>query len=300
MDVNKNNSKANNRSLWIAVVILSVIAVAIWSFDAATYINKMNSDSSDSIGDIAVNNTEDKPSSEGSKIPFEELTKEQAIDAFIKMQQVGYSPNGFVNDSVILQEGDDYLGLLPSYEKTDDVPSLYHSKYSYISMGTDFDGGRSGEERIDYADDCYVVFVVPSNRYRGVSFDKKCLDYERNSAGLSKELTFNDVSLGFAKKALPILTISKNVSGKGLAYVYDYSFKETSDAVSLITYNIGIGAFPYSVELYTMECILDKNTGNVSWTISKEGSMESQRTLVKSFPLSDAELERILKETDLG
>ena len=250
-----NQAAGNTESTWhknrkLCYIVLGALAVIVGVGLVAMLMVGSGDGSGGSTGD---NNNDDSSSggvatgggaSETNRKPFMDLTKEEAVAAYLEMQKPNYIPEGYISDTAIPTNGCEKPQNLPlySYANKDDVEGIYNDS-TFVAMGA--------LDRVEFVQDYYAVaFSVPYEYeatwaedgtalgcLRAFSFNKQYYDYSEES---SPNGAFIDASPEFIKVALPVLATFSGGTAQ-LSNIYSYDFEEDEDGITLNIHELGIG-----------------------------------------------------------
>ena len=305
MDTEQTKTKNQNKIYYIIIAIFSVLIIVLGTIDAILVIKNNSStepshSSSDNKSDGSDANNSD--TGDGTEKSITDLTKEEAIAALKEMSNPYYTPEGFLDPAMMPQGAKRYFILEYSYETLDDIKEEdYHvSEFNKYPLNiTPVDGTYAVVTAVDGDK---IIASQPT----GIAFDKRYINFyeettieEGGSQSTNSRLDILDTSDAFIKKALPILFISLDYFGPSLNSIYDYEYQEEDGSISLITYNIGIGlnmqeldtatadSIPYAINIYTVKCSINKDTGKFSWDRDEQGN---KNKIINSFPIDENEM----------
>lgn len=248
---------------------------------------------------------------------LENLTKDEAIDIVRNMYgESKCTTKGLLPKKLELKSNEYAQKILYSYDDVAEVPSI--AQESVMGLGDSFANRKPTDDfLIDETTDYYTIVSIDNSKvscgelneykstiscYRGISFNRKYLDYHEKVEGYSHsdEMIFNDLSADFVELALKIIMAIDMWDGNSL---YEYYFEDGGDSFAITGIFFGVGldmsnlegatAFnvPYAINIYEKKLTLDKNTGKVAWEKydSDYGGKTSSNAL-KSFSLSDDDL----------
>lgn len=248
---------------------------------------------------------------------LENLTKDEAIDIIRSMYgESKCTIEGLLPEKLELKSNEYAQKILYSYDDVAEVPSI--AQDSVMGLGDSFANKKPTDDfLIDETTDYYTIVSIDNSKvscgelneykstiscYRGISFNRKYLDYYEKVEGYSHsdEMIFNDLSADFVELALKIIMAINMWDGNSL---YEYYFEDSGDSFAITGIFFGVGldmsnlegatAFnvPYAINVYEKKLTLDKNTGRVAWEKydSDYGGKTSSNAL-KSFSLSDDDL----------
>lgn len=296
------NEKKKRKGLVIAVVVASVVALCGIGFGILQVI-KNNKDINESPGISYM-----------GKKSISELDKEQAINEYINLQ----NKSSLIVDSAILpSENESDTTLLYSYG--DDNEILGIAMNSMNNLGIEL---SSSNIKIERANDYYSIISIDqdiidckeltfSSCHKGVSFNKKFLDYrkeeiptEYGGVSTNEAVTFTNTNRESISEVLPILIyLFLQPEDETRSNVYDYSLEELANNYTVKVSKIGAGmnmknlrkatdnnyynAFSPAINLYSFSYSIDKSTGEVSPIKNEDGSV---RDIVNSFNLTSDDL----------
>lgn len=241
----------------------------------------------------------------------EDVAKEDAMAIVLKMRSKN-SDNctieGLLPKQLELKSNEFTQKILYSYDDVSEVPEI--AKDSVMGLNA-----RNAEYfQIDETTDYYTIVSVDNSKvacgelditsstiscYRGISFNRKHLDYHEKVEGYnhSDEMIFNDLSADFVELVLKIMMATDMWNNSSL---YDYYFEDGGDYFMLTGLYFGVGidmgkldsatAFdiPYAINIYEKKIKLDKKTKKAAWEKTKTTyGEESSMFNIKSISLSD-------------
>lgn len=296
------NKKEKRKGLAITIVVASVVAICGIGFGILQVI-KNNKDINESP-DISYM----------GKKSISELDKEQAINEYIKLQ----NESGLIVDSAILpSENESDTTLLYSYSDDSEILEIAMNSMNNLDIEL-----SSNNIKIERANDYYSIISIDqdivdckeltfSSCHKGVSFNKKFLDYRKEEmpteyGGISTNeiVTFTNTDKESIGEVLPILIyLFLQPGDETRSNVYDYSLEELANNYTVKVSKIGVGmnmknlrkatgnnyynAFSPAINLYSFSYSIDKNTGEVSSIKNEDGSV---RDIVNSFNLTSDDL----------
>ena len=306
MENNKNNLFAYHIILSVLAILIVVIGIA----DLYLALNPREKVSNENNSAVVILDDDDKQ----NKKNYMELTKEEALDVFKKMQEPGYIPEGYISEAVIPTSNCEPMnGLAFSYTNIDDIKNLYNDgsvfrmadlqnievvdNYYAVAFSFPFEYGAS------WSDD-----GVASGCSRTFAFNKKYYDYSEDTFPLG---VFIDTSTDFVKLALPVLATSSGEAAR-LDTIYSYDFDEDSDGITLNIHLIGLGYdTDYSdLKVYeeqkksgtstqallfsTLRYHYDNSTKQADWVRDCEGCIFGIK-VDRSIPLDASEIDDLME-----
>ncbi len=240
-----------------------------------------------------------------SRKPATDLTKEEAVSALSTMNEPGHTPCGFI-DSALLAKGEDKTYFLEySYGNPGDIRGVDYQV-------SDFDQYQLNIEPVD---DSYTIVTATENdsivadQPIGIAFHQDYLNYSplesssnNGQSSTNSQIRFVDTTESFVKKALPIVYLTR-FGSTILSNTYSYSFSNDDKYISLSTFNIVVGTnmmaimdpspdnVPYTIDILTVKCRVDKKTGEFTWVEDESGRRE---TTLNSYPLTEAEIKSLM------
>lgn len=300
----ENERNENLRVYYVVLAIMAVLIVVIGSIDLYLALNpkKISSDKGASIVE-PLHDDDDQ-----SKKSYMELTKEEALAAYKKMQKPDYLPEGYISESVIpLADCEAMNSLAYSYANNEDIKNIYNS--SYLSQMAQFGSAQ-------FVDDYYaVIFSSPfdygaaSGCLRMFSFNKKYYDYSEETFPLG---VFINTSTDFIKLALPVLATSSGEVAR-LNTIYSYDFDEDNDGITLNIHSIGLGydtdysdlkiyeeqeksgTLTRALQFSTQKYRYDDSTKQADWVRDCDGCVLGIK-VDRSIPLDNSEVESLLND----
>lgn len=258
--------------------------------------------------------------------PYMDLTKEEALGAYIEMSEPGYIPKDYISEKVLRTDGCEPMNaFIYSYEYKSDVERHYRQFADMISKD------RYEFQGVVFVDDYYAVASALMVYYktdegqrnqdedeikdikceRAFSFNKKYYNY---SKGLFSHGFFVDTSADFVKKALPVLVTSDGGYAK-LSTIYDYGFEEDDNSITLNIYSIVLtddeydapvdtyigrskfNSLSFSLKLRMQRYRYDKAKKQAGWVYNCDECTEKIR-VIKTFPLTRNETMRLIYKTN--
>lgn len=305
-----SNSQNSNRPYYIILSILSFLIIILGVADIYIYTAKNGSANNNNISNTN-NNTK-------SLIPFEDLTKEEAL-AFLRAQTniTGTLPENYVGkeiSSAVVTNGSTIvsdLELIYSYDTIEELKEMAHKKYS--DFNSEYDDNNFEITEYDY----YAI-VTPKRAKEAtscdhgynndcdslLSFKRNYLDYRQEETGptsVNNVFYLNTRDSNIINYLLRVYSFFSRVGFGRHGNIYSYSFEEQDDKYILTVHNIGAGINTellknpdnytndseiYGINLYLRRFAADKSDGRI-YTIPTETGVTED---VKSFPITEEEL----------
>lgn len=240
------------------------------------------------------------------------VTKDEAIDVLKSLYgESKCTFERFLPEKLKRKPDESTPRIIYSYDDAAEVPNI--AQDSVVGLKTN----SADDFLIDETTEYYTIVSVDESKvscgksddpilstrcYRGISFDKKYLNYYKEAEG-PEEKIFNDLSPDFVELALKVL-IATDIWSNGS--LYDYYFENNDDSFTLTGIYFGVGLdmdkleggayydLLYAINIYEKKLNLDKNTRKVNW--EKYDSRyygESFSKTLRSLSLSNSDIAKI-------
>ena len=303
----ETEKKDNFRIYHITLAIMTILIIVLGVADLFLALNPRKTSGGEGGGTSGI--SDDNDGNQGKK-SYMDLTKEEAIAAFKKMQEPGYLPEGYISEAVIPPVSCRTMNdLTESYETKEDINRIYED-YPMTNMA------QFGS--VQFVNDYYAVIFSSTYEYgaeysetgvatgclRLFSFNEKYYDY------FSEE--FIDTSPSFIKVALPVLATSSGEIAR-LDTIYSHDFDEDENGITLNIHMAGLGYdTDYSdLETYekqrkagtlsralvfeTMKYRYDKSSNTANLVTECEGCTFGIK-VNRTIPLSDEEVKSLFSK----